>query len=68
MSSPLIQIRTDEATRERLVRAAGARGMTQERYLRALLDLHDAIRARADAGDDALMAELETLGLQTVTA
>ena len=47
-------------------RAAAARGMTISAYLAALVDLHDAARARADAGDDALQAKLAALGLQTV--
>lgn len=63
--SPVIQIRTDDATRARLTRAASVRGMSQERYLRALMDLHEAMRARADAGDAAIGAELEARGLQT---
>lgn len=46
--------------------AAGGRDMTAPEYLTALLRLHDAMRARADAGDDALQTELATLGLQTV--
>lgn len=65
--SPVIQIRTDDATRDRMARAARVRGMSQDRYLRALLDLHDAMRARADAGDDGISVELEALGLQTVS-
>ncbi len=65
--SPVIQIRTDDATRDRMARAARVRGMSQDRYLRALLDLHDAMRARADAGDDGIGIELEALGLQTVS-
>lgn len=65
--SPVIQIRTDDVTRDRMARAARVRGMSQDRYLRALLDLHDAMRARADAGDDGISVELEALGLQTVS-
>ena len=34
--------------------------------LARLIALHDVTRARADAGDDALMAELIALGMQTV--
>jgi hypothetical protein len=47
--------------------AAGGRGMTHAQYLAALVGLHEAIRASADAGDKELAAELEKLGLQTVS-
>jgi len=47
--------------------AAGARAFTHAQYLVALVALHDAIRARADGGDAELAAELERLGLSTVT-
>lgn len=52
----------------RLRRASAGREMTLAQYLTHLLDLHDAIRARADAGDDALAAELEARGLGTIRA
>lgn len=63
----------DDAAAQRIKRAAAARGMTIGEYLARLVDLHDAIRARADHGGDdqadpALAAELESLGLQTVRA
>ena len=47
--------------------AAGARGMTHAQYLAALVDLHVAMRGRADGGDAQLAAELERLGLASVT-
>ena len=50
----------------RLKRSADMRGLTLGQYLAKLADLHDAARARADAGDDALQAELTALGLATV--
>ena len=53
---------------ERLRRAAAVRGMTLAEYLGRLIDLHDAVRARADAGDDGLMAELLARGLESVRA
>jgi hypothetical protein len=49
-------------------RAARARGLTVGQYLPKLVALHDAARARADAGDDGLQAELMALGLETVQA
>lgn len=49
----------------RFAHGARVRGMTQAAYLAALLDLHDAMRARADAGSDEIQAELEARGLQT---
>lgn len=47
--------------------AAGGRGMTHARYLAALVALHEAMRAAADGGDEAVAAELEKLGLSTVS-
>ena len=46
--------------------AAGGRGMTHAQYLTALVELHAALRERADAGDEAAKAVLDGLGLQTV--
>ena len=57
----------DEKAVVRLKRTAAARGLTLGQYIAKLAALHDATRARADAGDDALQAELTTLGLQTVS-
>jgi hypothetical protein len=47
--------------------AAGGRGMTHAQYLAALLALHARVRELADAGDERLAADLEGLGLQTVS-
>jgi hypothetical protein len=47
--------------------AAGARGMTHAQYLAALVELHVAMRGRADGGDAELAAVLERLGLASVT-
>lgn len=56
----------DRDAANRIKRAAAARDMTIGELLARLIALHDVARARADAGDDALMAELIALGLQTV--
>jgi hypothetical protein len=45
---------------------AGGRGLTHAQYLTALVALHARLRELADAGDERLQAELETLGLGTV--
>jgi len=50
---------------ERIKRSAASRGWSSGRYVAQLVRLHDAARARADAGDDALQAELMALGLET---
>lgn len=47
--------------------AAGGRGMTHAQYLAALVALHEAMRAAADGGDETVAAELEKLGLSTVS-
>lgn len=47
--------------------AAGARGITHAQYLAALVDLHEAMRQRADQGDPEVAAALERLGLRTVS-
>jgi hypothetical protein len=47
--------------------AAGGRGLTHAQYLAALVALHEAARALAESGNDAVKAELERLGLTTVT-
>jgi hypothetical protein len=46
--------------------AAGARGFTHAQYLAALVTLHEAMRERADGGDDEVAAVLRQLGLATV--
>jgi hypothetical protein len=47
--------------------AAGGRALTHGQYLAALVELHEALRRRADAGDDAARRELDRLGLTSVT-
>jgi len=47
--------------------AAGGRALTHAQYLAALVELHESLRRRADDGDEAARAELERLGLQSVT-
>jgi hypothetical protein len=47
--------------------AAGARGLTHGQYLAALVALHEAMRTLADGGDERLAAELDRLGLKTVS-
>ena len=66
MSNMLIR-NVDSAARDAIVRAAQARGLTLSSYLTKLYNLHNAVRARADAGDDGLQSELVSLGLQTLT-
>jgi hypothetical protein len=55
------------ATAQRFRAAAGGRGLTHAQYLAALVQLHEAMRLRADGGDGDLAAELERLGLSTVS-
>jgi hypothetical protein len=57
----------DDKAVARAKQAAAARGLTLGQYVAALVALHDAARARADAGDDGLQSELTALGLQTIT-
>jgi hypothetical protein len=52
---------------QRFRASAGGRGLTHAQYLAALVELHESMRTRADAGDAELGAELERLGLSTVT-
>jgi hypothetical protein len=59
--------RVPRAIAQRFRASAGGRGMTHAQYLAALVELHESIRKRADAGDAELTAELERLGLTTVT-
>jgi hypothetical protein len=47
--------------------AAGGRAFTHAQYLAALVELHESLRRRADDGDESARAELERLGLQSVT-
>ena len=52
---------------QRFRASAGGRGLTHAQYLAALVELHESMRVRADGGDAELAAELERLGLSTVT-
>jgi hypothetical protein len=52
---------------QRFRAAAGGRGMTHAQYLAALVELHESMRQRADSGHAELAAELERLGLSTVS-
>jgi len=56
----------NDAAAAKLKRAAEIRGLALPEYLAKLANLHDAARARADAGDAGLQAELTALGLQSV--
>lgn len=62
----ILHVRIHREPADRIRRAASLRGFTLGDYLTRLQDLHDAARARADAGDDGFQAELESRGLQTV--
>ncbi len=59
--------RVPRAVARRFRASAGGRGMTHAQYLAALVDLHETMRKRADADDADAAAELERLGLSTVT-
>src|SRR3954451_22831695 len=59
--------RVPRDTARRYRAAAGGRGMTHAQYLAALVQLHEAMRARADGGDSEVAAELERLALSSVT-
>jgi hypothetical protein len=61
----LRRVRPDVATRFRA--AAGGRGLTHAQYLAALVELHETLRRRADAGDESVQAELARFGLTSVT-
>jgi hypothetical protein len=47
--------------------AAGARNLTHAQYLTALVALHAQTRSLAEAGDEQVAAELDRLGLSSVT-
>jgi hypothetical protein len=59
--------RVPRAVAQRFRASAGGRGLTHAQYLAALVELHESMRTRADGGDAELAAELERLGLSTVT-
>jgi len=59
--------RVPAAVAHRFRGAAGARGFTHAQYLSALVNLHEAMRKRADDGDAQVKAALDELGLGTVS-
>ncbi len=59
--------RVPRETAMRFRAAAGGRGLTHAQYLAALAALHERMRQLADAGDERIAAELEQLGLTSVT-
>ncbi len=59
--------RVPRPTAQKFRAAAGGRAMTHAQYLSALVELHESMRKRADGGDADLAAELERLGLTTVS-
>jgi hypothetical protein len=58
--------RVPAAVAHRFRGAAGARGFTHAQYLAALVALHQAMRERADGGDEGVAAVLRELGLGTI--
>jgi hypothetical protein len=59
--------RVSRPVAQRFRASAGGRGLTHAQYLSALVELHESMRRRADAGDSELAGELDRLGLATVT-
>jgi hypothetical protein len=60
--------RVPAQTAKRFRQAAGGRNLTHAQYLAALVALHDRMRTLADeGGDERVRAELERLGLSTVS-
>jgi hypothetical protein len=55
------------ATAQRFRAAAGGRALTHAQYLAALVQLHESMRNRADGGDGEIAAELDRLGLSTIS-
>ena len=66
-SEDLMLRKVPRETAMRFRAAAGGRALTHAQYLTALVALHEAARTLAESGDEALSAELERLGLTTVT-
>jgi hypothetical protein len=66
-SEDLMLRKVPRATAMRFRAAAGGRGLTHAQYLTALASLHESMRTLADDGDEGVRAELERLGLTTVT-
>ncbi len=59
--------RVPRETAQKFRAAAGGRALTHAQYLAGLVALHEAIRHRADAGNDELKQLLDELGLASVT-
>ena len=66
-SEDLMLRKVPRETAMRFRAAAGGRALTHAQYLTALVALHEAARTLAEGGDAGLLAELERLGLTTVT-
>ena len=66
-SEDLMLRRVPRETAMRFRAAAGGRGSTYAQHLTALTALHEAMRTLADGGHADVQAELERLGLTTVT-
>jgi hypothetical protein len=59
--------RVPRETAARFRAGAGGRSLTHAQYLAALVELHRRLREAADAGDERIAKELETLGLASVS-
>ena len=66
-SEDLMLRKVPRETAMRFRAAAGGRSLTHAQYLASLVALHEAARTLAEGGDEGLRAELERLGLTTVT-
>ena len=66
-SEDLLLRKVPRATAMRFRAAAGGRSLTHAQYLVALVELHETARGLAEGGNEAVRAELERLGLTTVT-
>ena len=66
-SEDLLLRKVPRAAAMRFRAAAGGRSLTHAQYLAALVELHETARSLADGGNEAVRAELERLGLTTVT-
>ncbi len=56
----------DRSVADRLKTAARARGVTLGDFIAGLFRLHEAVRERADSGDEALAQLLKQFGLESV--
>jgi hypothetical protein len=66
-SEDLMLRKVPRETAMRFRAAAGGRSLTHAQYLAALVALHEATRTLAESGHAEVAAELERLGLTTVT-